>query len=143
MRRIAATLVLVLAGAVTLAAPSAGAPDTTGPPCADIIAGDLVYNKETKTVSGPVDLAAPACRFATYTLDVYADAGLTQLLGTQTISGSTVTGSQLSFNVTWTTADQPQFVFIVGTSTIGRHNADTTPGVPVESGSSGGNQGFG
>jgi hypothetical protein len=144
---------LAVGAAVTALLPvSAGAVDTQGPPCADIIGGDggyLVHDPITgEELSQPVldwdfVLASPSCAAVTYTLYIYDSDGTT-LLATQTVSGSsgatTIEFTQ-TFNGGGPTADL-EGVCLVGTTSVGRHIADRAPDgegcAPIEPDSAGG-----
>ena len=146
---------LAVGAAVTALLPvSAGAVDTQGPPCADIvnngISSYLVHDPITgEVLSQPVldwefVLASPSCAAVTYTLYIYSFDGST-LLATQTVSG--VSGeTTIKFTQTFNGAGEPTAdlngLCLVGTTSLGRHLADRAPDgedcAPFEAGSSGG-----
>ncbi|MDF2751894.1 MAG: hypothetical protein K0S82_276 [Gaiellaceae bacterium] len=119
-------LLAVGAAVMALLPVSAGAVDTQGPPCADIVFGDGSYTLLTSppSLAFRFDLASPSCAAVTDTLDIY-DLSSGTLLATQTISG--VSGAtSLSFSKTFTGV-APAGVCLVGTTSLGRHVADRAP----------------
>jgi hypothetical protein len=115
-----------LAVAVYAATASAfGAGDVKGPACADIIDGGFSYNGST--VTGSVDLAAPACKAAKYTLVVEPQGGgtvITTGLG-QPFGGGTL----VQFSVPVTGGGST--VCLTVTSSLGGHIFDNAPDTDI------------
>ena len=146
-------LLTVGAAVMALLPVSAGAVDTQGPPCADIVFGDGGYTTRDpvtgELLAQPVldwdfVLASPSCAAVTYTLYIYAS-DETTLLATQTVRG--VSGAEnIEFTQTFNGAGEPtadlEGLCLVGTTSIGPHVADRAPDgdgcVPIEPDSGGG-----
>lgn len=137
MKRIALLSILALAVAAVAVAPNAvGAPDTTGPKCADITDGQGGYsyfenNDETQPpLEHPyfdfsITIASAACKAVTYTLYVSLDNG-TPYPVQGTASGTTVTFPTQTFD-----QPAPQSVCVYAETSMGGHVADRAPDPPA------------
>jgi hypothetical protein len=144
-------LLAVGAAVATLSAVASGAPpDTTGPPCADIVdglAGYLIHDPITgEPLSQPVldldlFLASPSCASVTYTLDVYASDETTLLATVTGVRGAESVHFTQTFNGVGEPTADLEGLCLVATTSLGRHVADRAPDqgcVTVEPDSSGG-----
>jgi hypothetical protein len=134
MKRIALLSILALAvAAVTVATNAVGAPDTTGPKCADITDGQGGYsyyegNDETQPpLEHPyfdftITLASAGCKSVTYTLWVSLDnTDPYAVQGTPT--ETTVTLPTQTFDQ----ATAPQSICVYAETSMGGHVADRAP----------------
>jgi hypothetical protein len=131
-------LIIALALALAVLAPTAAADDVRGPACADITGGGFVF--DGSAVTGSARLKAPACTHVIYTLYVLDSPGDTEPLASGT-GTPTETGSVL-FNVPATDGDG--VVCVYAETSIGRHVFDRAPntGCVEVTSASGGQEGF-
>jgi hypothetical protein len=134
VKRVALLSILALAVAAASVASSAiGAPDTTGPKCADITDGQGGYDYYEADGITPqahphfdftITLASEACKAVTYTLYVSLDAGTpypVQGVG----SGTTVTFPTQTFDQ----ATAPVSICVYAQTSMGGHVADRAPDI--------------
>ena len=138
MKRIALLSILALAVAAVAVAPNAvGAPDTTGPKCADITDGQGGYSYfENNDENAPplahpffdfsITIASAACKAVTYTLWISLNNGTgngTPYAVQGIPSGTTVTFPTQTFDQ----ATAPQSICVYAESSMGGHFADRAP----------------
>ena len=134
MKRIALLSILALAvAAAAVASNAVGAPDTTGPKCADITDGQGGYDYFEPDGITPqahphfdftVTLASAGCKSVTYTLWVSLDN--TAPYAVEGIpSGTTVTLPIQTFDQ----ATAPQSICVYAESSMGGHVADRAPDI--------------
>jgi hypothetical protein len=147
VKRLIALLAIGAAIAAVLAVPSV-AVDTKGPPCADIVFGDgsyAYYGADGITplanpyVEWTFELAAPACKVVTYSLEVY---DLQETSKLATVEPTSVSGTSVVFRYTFATGTAPSDgVCLAGTTSLGPHVADRALDegcLPLPPGSGGG-----
>ena len=130
MRRLLILPLLALLGVGVLPGATASTSDVNGPSCADITGARGFYGTDG-SLTFRVQLADPACDFVTYTLNVYAQDGVTLLtsqskLGTQgTVDAQ---GAGMPF-ISVPVPGAPQEICVTSTTSVGggSHVFDTAP----------------
>jgi len=137
MRRLAAVVVLTVGVLVASGVAGAAAPDTTGPPCSNVVVFNPAYTGTSSSATVTATLSTfdgvGFCSFATYTYTI-TDAATGAVLFTHTYSGSDLTDPTATSTPI---SNGPATVRISFTSTLGGHDADVASGTKDLNGPSG------